>query len=188
MDYNFPILHLENWFNIDDVTLNCQKRKEVQSVILEMVAEQGLTLPPGVTLPDIRFTAHKSNTQNNSNILNSHLIQHRGYHNQSHRYYNNFGDDSDDTDDHDDEECEEEDEEYFDDEEDADDYDISSEYPTSGYRNRSYPNDYNNLDDDYHEIDSENREFFGEIGVVNGEWSEGQHDDDDEDDEDCQSG
>lgn len=176
MDYNFPILHLENWFNTDEVTLNCQKRKEVQSIILEMVAEQGLALPPGVTLPNIRFTALKSthNSQHNSNTSNSphntHSIQQHGYQNQSQHYYRNL-DEMDDDDEE--EECEEEDNVgYFEDED-----------PVEYQSNIEYSDDYNNMVDEYQELHeiSDQREYYVEMGEGNGEWSEGQHDINEED-------
>lgn len=73
-----PITHLENWFPVDDVTKNCQKRREVQHVILNLMEEQGRTLPPGVSLPTIKFTqnvplsATRQCRVNNQNNKNSH--------------------------------------------------------------------------------------------------------------------
>jgi len=57
VDYTFPIRHLENWFSVDEVVENCQKRKELQCIILTMMEKQRSSLPEEIELPilDIDF-------------------------------------------------------------------------------------------------------------------------------------
>ncbi|XP_027839005.2 uncharacterized protein LOC114121055 isoform X2 [Aphis gossypii] len=85
VDYTLPIRHLENWFSIDEVAKNCQKRKELQSIIFARMKERGSVLPDDVQLPILNFTdppikipqnPHQKNTNpadvpNSTNRVNS---------------------------------------------------------------------------------------------------------------------
>ncbi|KAE9533484.1 hypothetical protein AGLY_009122 [Aphis glycines] len=51
VDYTFPIRHLENWFSVDEVVVNCRKRKELQCVILNKMKEKRSTMPEEIELP-----------------------------------------------------------------------------------------------------------------------------------------
>lgn len=128
-----------------------------------MVAEQGLTLPPGVFLPDIIFSTKHS--QNNSNTSNSLSTHHHRSQNQIQGYYNNFEYDLENNGGVEGEfvNC---DDEYCDDEEHPEEY----ENMNSSYQ--PYPDDYNNMEDEYTELDDvpDHREYYGEmVGEYNGE-------------------
>lgn len=87
---------MENWFSIDDVTKNCQKRREVQGIILTVMKEQGRALPPGISLPDIKFAISRPEIQNNTSIHQPRIPQNnvQQYHQmQTQRYYNNQNED-----------------------------------------------------------------------------------------------
>lgn len=56
MDYTLPIRHLENWFSTDEVTKNCQKRKEVHAIIINRMKNQGFIMPDDRKLPILDFT------------------------------------------------------------------------------------------------------------------------------------
>ncbi|XP_025204881.1 sentrin-specific protease 6-like [Melanaphis sacchari] len=70
VDYSLPIRHLENWFSAAEVTKNCQKRRELQSIILTRMKEQKSVLPEGVVLPILNFADPSVTIQQNSHRKN----------------------------------------------------------------------------------------------------------------------
>ncbi|KAL4122453.1 hypothetical protein QTP88_014782 [Uroleucon formosanum] len=57
VDYTFPIGHLENWFHPDEVSKNCAKRRELQSIILARMKVRGSVLPKSFNLPTLNFNS-----------------------------------------------------------------------------------------------------------------------------------
>ncbi|KAF0734820.1 sentrin-specific protease 6-like [Aphis craccivora] len=55
VDYTLPIHHLENWFSVDEVSKNGQKRRELASVIRHRMKERGSILPNNIKLPILDF-------------------------------------------------------------------------------------------------------------------------------------
>jgi len=193
VDYNCPIMHLENWFDDDDVVYDCKKRREVQQILIDMVEERtkkGFPLPPGITLPELNYIPNSNNTSSippshpshpnhpNHFIYLQRLAAKRrnNYQNQNVHYYEHNDEEDNDCDN---EECM--DEEFPEDDEDAEEYSENHPY-TLAYLNSRYSNNYN----DYSEFDGppDHREYYGEM-VENGEWSETE--DQPEEDEDFQS-
>ncbi|XP_060840031.1 uncharacterized protein LOC132921177 [Rhopalosiphum padi] len=72
VDYTLPIRHLENWFSTDEVAKNCQKRRELQSIILLRMKERGSVLPEDIELPILNFTDPPVKTPQNPNQKNMH--------------------------------------------------------------------------------------------------------------------
>lgn len=147
VDYHFPITHLENWFPIHEVTRNCQKRKQVQNTILNVIAENG-GLPKNVVLPELNFdppevSQHEHMSQNNS--------QHQHFHDS----HNN--DDLEDEDDDDDDGDGVEDEEEYDEEDDNEEMYDEGEY--------NYV-DESNMEEEY----DDEEEFDGDIVPGSGEY------------------
>lgn len=163
MDYTLPILHLENWFHIDEVTKDCQKRRDVQNAIKTVMREQKAALPVGVELPEIIFRKDSSENSQNSS--------HYGSHN-NHHFYDNDSDDIEHVEDEsEDLDSEVDEEEYFEEDEDPEEYNMEGRY-------NQYPDGYG---DEYPELeeDPDPREFYGEM-AEHEDWNENQHDNDGE--------
>lgn len=177
MDYTVPIKHLENWFPYDEVSLNCQKRRDVQRIIINMMEEQGHILPAGFKLPTLNFfedtsKTNVSNTQVEPQQCSFNNRNNNINHNET--YYNNevnLGEDMDmhvEEDDDDDEYLELENEEIED---------------NGEYQYNDYTVEYN--DDEEEEVEEveeeegeegeylshENREYGFEMGQ-NDNWGE----------------
>lgn len=120
------------------MTKNCQKRREVQNTILDMIEEKG-GLPPGLVLPTLNFS-HSLHSQ--SQIRGSQSF------NQYQQYYNNHhtNDEMEDID--------EEEEEYL--EEDENGVFVDGEYH---YNEENYADGYPDSDDEV----PHRREYYGEM-------------------------
>jgi len=100
VDYHCPILHLENWFPILEITRNCQKRRDVQQTILQVIDEQG-GLPPNVVLPQLNFVQPPNSLQ--------HFRTSQNHYNQNNQKFYNDHESSNSDDDVDDEEYQDDD-------------------------------------------------------------------------------
>ncbi|XP_050066575.1 sentrin-specific protease 6-like [Aphis gossypii] len=65
VDYTLPVRHLENWFSIDEVVKNCQKRRELSSIIISRMKNRGSILPDDIKLPFLDFTDPKNTRLSN---------------------------------------------------------------------------------------------------------------------------
>lgn len=173
---------------MEDITHNAKKRREIQQIILKLMAEQKRDFPPGFALPPLRFEPKEPTAQQMHGSQNSQYIQNMyHYQLQQHQHHahnvtrqlgessnginNKHLEDEDDEEEMEDDNIYDEEMDDEDDEVDHDQYNVDNQY----YVDENYEDEFPEFDENA----STQRTYYGDMGESD-EWAGDLQEDDEE--------